>query len=213
MLFSLLHPSRSRPARSISNVLKWIIRAHDCDFEMIISLDSDDPTLPDYLSFYDEQNFVLTVNPNRNAVQAVNKAAKLSSGDILIVVSDDTDCPPEWDKILTEAIGQEKDFVMKVADGIQKRIITMPIMDRVYFNRDGHIYDPDFRHSWADTFLTETAHHRGRVITRLDIKFPHDHYSVGGLAKDELYTRNDLTHDADRYIYNNKLMQLKRSKL
>lgn len=211
MKFSLLHPSRSRPARSISNVLKWILRAVSCDFEMIISLDSDDPKLPEYLSFYDEQNFILTVNPNRNAVQAINKAAKLSSGDILIVVSDDTDCPQGWDKVILDAVGSETDYVVKFADGIQKRTITMPVMDRIYYNRDGFIYDPDFRHSWADTYMTEVALRRGRVITRLDIKFPHEHYSVGGLPKDELYTRNDLTHDADRYIYNNKMMELKRS--
>lgn len=182
---------------------------------MIVSVDEDD----DYVQYGQVHNLgvyrrnwmgdsKLIVSRNRSAVDAVNHGAEQCDGDILIVVSDDTDCPIHWDKILIDAIGQSKDFVMKTDDGIQKRIITMPIIDRTYYERDGHIYDPDFSHSWCDTYLTEKAHKRGRIITRMDIKFPHLHYSVTGEQPDELYKRNDLTHDRDRHIYQRKLKQL-----
>lgn len=206
MKFSLIHPSRSRPDKSKETTLKWIRNMASKDFELIVSVDSDDPMLGRYRVIYPSD--VLEVNDNKNTVQAINHAAEISTGEIMIVVSDDTSCPEHWDKILTEAIGQSKDFVMKTWDGIQKRIITMPIMDRAYYNRDKHIYCPDFRHSWCDTYLTDLAHHRGRVITRLDIHFPHDHYSVLQEEPDELYKRNDKTHDEDRHIYNAKKKML-----
>jgi hypothetical protein len=206
MKFSLIHPSRSRPEKSRDTMLKWIRSMAVTDFELIVSVDKEDPMLGRYGIMYPSD--VIEVNENKNAVEAINNAAKISKGDILIVVSDDSECPLHWDKILLDAIGQSKDFVMKTDDGIQKRIITMPIMDRIYYSRDGHIYDPAFSHSWCDTYLTEKAHKRGRVITRMDIKFPHLHYSVIGEQPDELYKRNDLTHDRDRHIYQRKLKEL-----
>lgn len=209
MKFSLIHPSRSRPEKSLQTVCKWASRAGTKDFEILLSNDLDDP----YLQQYWKNMFMHQYPPyyskfigegghnNKNAIEAINRAAKEATGDILIVVSDDTDCPMHWDKILLDAIGNNKDFVMKTDDGIQKRIITMPIMDRAYFKRDGYIYNPIYDHSWADTELTEVAHLRGRVITRMDIKFPHNHYSVIGEQPDDLYKRNDLTHDRDRPLY------------
>jgi hypothetical protein len=206
MKFSLIHPSRSRPEKSISTMMNWIARSAFRNLDIILIVDYDDHTLKVYYKQYEKLNFpfLWLDNQNDNAIQAINKGAKEASGDILIVISDDTDCPINWDKILTDAIGQSKDFVMKVDDGIQKRIITMPIMDRAYYNRDGRIYNPIYSHSWSDTELTEVAHLRGRIITRMDIKFPHRHYSVIGEQPDELYKRNDLTHDRDRHIYQNR---------
>jgi len=211
MKFSIIHPSRQRPEKSYNTLKNWVAKTlfNNHDFEIIVSLDKDDLSIYDYDgAIFDDVIPKIIRNDNRSAVEAVNHAAQVATGDVFIVVSDDTDCPRLWDQVLIDAIGQSKDFVMKTDDGIQKRIITMPILDRAYYERDGHIYDPDFSHSWCDTYLTEKAHKRGRVITGMDIKFPHLHYSVTGEQPDELYKRNDLTHDRDRHIYQRKLKQL-----
>lgn len=212
MKFSLLCPSRSRPEKNCSAVHNWHGKFNFTKgdtIEIIVSLDSDDPKLDDYKYLYEPfKAFNLIVNKNKSAVEAINNAAKVSQGDVLIVVSDDSRCPDNWNDFIKAATEGKTDWILKVADGIQKRIITQPIMDRVYFNHDGHIYDPEFRHSWADTWLTELAHKRGRVITRLDIKFPHNHYSVIGEKPDDLYQRNDKTHDEDRHIYKAKMKTL-----
>lgn len=201
MKFSLIHPSRSRPDKSFDTLSKWINRGSR-NIELIVSCDSTDDTYIDYIdNSYDVLHYALIKHNNRSAVDAINNAAKIASGDVFIVVSDDTDCPMHWDKILTDAIGESKDFVMKTDDGIQRRIITMPIMDRTYYERDGYIYNPIYDHSWADTELTDVAHLRRRVITRMDIKFLHLHPEVTKEPKDDLHKRNDLTHDRDRHIY------------
>lgn len=201
MKFSLIHPSRSRPDKSFATISKWSERfvSGYGPFELIVSVDADDNKLKEYKEKYSERHLI--INDNKSTVSAINNAAKIASGDIFIVVSDDSDCPNEWNEILMDAIGESKDFVMKTDDGIQKRIITMTIMDRLYFERDGYIYNPIYDHSWADTELTEVAHLRRRVITRMDIKFLHLHPEVTKEPKDDLYKRNDLTHDRDRHIY------------
>jgi hypothetical protein len=210
MRFAILHPSR-RPHQANKTVDKWFNRYDNNywgDINYVLSLDTIDESLNEYM---DHSRMDIIVNDNSCAVEAINVAAKHAMKyhpDIFIVVSDDTDCPDKWNRIIGDAVGGKRDFVMKTDDGIQKRIITMMIMDRVYYNRDGHIFDPAFSHSWSDTFATELAHKRGRVITRMDIKFPHNHYSVTGEQPDELYKRNDLTHDRDRHIYKAKMKTL-----
>lgn len=207
MKISLIHPSRSRPEKSFDTISKWADRClNKSQLQIIISLDADDVSSGLYVINYghlftDQITPNIISNRNKNAVQAINIAANFAKGDILIVVSDDTDCPMHWDKILLDAIGNKKDFVMKTDDGIQKRTCTMPIMDWLYYMRFGYIYNPIYSHSWADTELTEVAYALGRIIVRNDIVFHHLHPEKTGEPKDELYKRNDLTHDRDRPIY------------
>lgn len=200
MKFSLIHPTRSRPKKSRQTMLDWIRNMKYKDFEMIVSLDEDDPQLGVYGVMYPDPK-LYRVNKNKSAVDAINNAAAASSGNILVVVSDDSTCPPNWDEAILKAVEGKSDFLLRVSDGHQKRICTLPIMDRVYYNRFGYIYNPIYSHSWADTELTEVAYQLGRIIVRNDIVFPHLHPEVTKEPKDDLYKRNDLTHDRDRPLY------------
>lgn len=203
MKFSLLHPSRSRPQKSIDTTSKWIQRA-SCDVELIVSIDDNDPHRADYLSRYSHNNPFHTKvisNPNRSAVDAINNAAREAKGDILIVVSDDSDCPNKWDELLSFAIGDKKDFVLKVFDGVQDWIVTMPIVDREYYNRFGYVYYPEYSHMFCDTEFTHVAHILKKVITRNDIEFKHLHYSVTKEGKDNISSRADNTWNEGKSLY------------
>lgn len=186
-MISIIHPSRGRPEKSKATFGKWFERANsNIPYEFISSLDEDDSELKKY------DNRDIVVSKNRSAVDAINNAAILAKGDILMVVSDDTDCPENWDtKILNEVRGK-KDFILKTQDGIQPWIITMPIMDRTYYNRFGYIYHPDYLHMFCDTELTCVADITGRKITS-KLVFPHKHYSVTKQAPDAVANRNDST--------------------
>jgi glycosyltransferase involved in cell wall biosynthesis len=201
MKFTIIHPSRSRPQKSAETIKKWIERSSG-GVEVIVSLDEDDETVPLYKqhAIFDR----ILVSPNKTAIQAINTAAKHATGDVFVVVSDDTDCPRGWDLIISDVTIGRRDFVIKFGDGIQRRIITMPVLDRVYYNRDHRIYNPLYDHAWSDTEFTEVAHARHCVITRNDIVFRHLHYSVTGEQPDELYQRNDATHDPGRELYNQR---------
>lgn len=205
MMFSIIHPSRGRPLQSFNNIQRWIQRAASNDFEIIVSLDENDSYLAQYHALYESSqevsNKCLTfVNQNKSSVEAINRAAAISKGNILIVVADDQECPINWlPKLQRFCVGQS-DFVLKVKDGFQQRIITMPIMDRAYYNRDKHIYNPKFDHLFCDTWFTDLAYKRGRVISK-NITFKHNQYSIIGKPPDEIYQKNNATYESGKKTY------------
>jgi hypothetical protein len=204
MRFSLLHPSRSRPHKSFQTTQDWLNSATGKDFELIVSIDETDPYKDQYLNIYSHFNQYKTkviINNNESAVDAINNAAKVSEGDILIVVSDDTGVLRGWDKVINGAMGTHIDFVLKVYDGIQDWIVTMPIMDRVYYNRFGYVYYPEYKHMFCDTHLTHVADALGKMIIRNDILIPHLHYSVKRSERDEVTLKADATHKEGMNIY------------
>jgi hypothetical protein len=197
---SLLHPSRSRPQKSYNTIQKWVERA-GTEVEVIISLDTDDPNKLDYVNSYVPIfNVNIIFNTNRSAVDAINNAAKQASGDIFIVVSDDTDCPENWAIDLLKHLEGKEDFIAKVDDGIQPWIITMPIMDRKYYDRFGYVYHPDFLHMFVDTHLSCVADLTGRRIT-IPMKFAHLHYSTGASVKDAVSYKADSTWDQGEQLF------------
>lgn len=219
-MISILHPSRQRPDLSLQTIKKWIARA-DTDLEIIISIDHDDESRSRYVdnlfeltsvvpliqiiddtvnlneaiaTNWDGSGHILKViiNKNRNAIDAINQAAKEATKDIFIVVSDDTDCPEHWDTLILQEVQGKTDWIMKTQDGIQPWLITMTLMDRAYYNRFGYIYYPGYDHLWADTELTAVADLTGRVI-HSNLLFPHLHPAVNKAPSDALYERNNKT--------------------
>ena len=190
-LISVIHPSRSRAIKSFNTIAQW--SRHTISYtniEFIISVDEDDPELQMYKDRYQAQDLI--VNKNRSCIDAINNAAKYAQGSIFVVVSEDTGSIPGWPRELLQVLEGKSDFVLKTKDGIQDYIVTFPILDRTYYNRDGFIYHHDFKHQFADTYSTCLADIRGRLIYS-DLVFPHKHYSHLKEAPDALHKRNDAT--------------------
>lgn len=206
MSISVLHPSRNRPEKAFQTAKKWFNRSGLNSIEYILSLDTDDERLAEYPNQMltqtgNHKGFVIK-NPNRSAVDAINNAAKIATGDILIVVSDDTDCPENWGQLIEMETVGKKDFVLRFEDGIQPWLITMPVIDRAYYNRFGYIYYPEFRHMFCDTTFSHIAYGLNKVI-RSHHLFQHLHYSVRGLGikPDEINHRADRTTTEGRNLY------------
>lgn len=202
-MISIIHPSRSRPHQSYATICKWVGWA-GVPVQVIVSLDLDDIELNKYLELYkgfgDRGHTVMSAN-NKSAIEAINRAMFEATGNIFVIVSDDTDCPKRWGVKLEIMTKTMRDFVIKTYDGVQNRIITMPIFDRAYYNRFGYVYNPEYDHMFADTEYTDVAHILKRVVTKLSFKFPHRQYSVIGRKPDELNLRNNATMDKGREIY------------
>lgn len=189
---SLIHPSRSRPVKAKEAADKWISRA-GIEVEYILSLDESDPVKHQYdlPNNKDHEHYAIFRN-NRSAIDAINAAAAESTGDIFIQMADDFDCPENWGLKIIEATQGKTDWILKTQDGTQGWIITLPIMDRVYYNRFGYVYNPEYLHMFCDTELTAVADLTGRKITS-NIQFKHNHYSVTGHKPDEVSQRADAT--------------------
>lgn len=196
MKISLILPSRNRPEKALAASNKWRSAAGlDCEF--ILSLDHDDTKLDEYL---ESINCSKLISENRSAVDAINNAAKVATGDVLVVMSDDFDCPANWAMQIVDATDGKTDWIAKTPDGIQKWIITLPIMDRVYYNRFGYVYHPDYLHMFCDTELTCVADLTGRKID-LTIPFNHEHYSTGKSVKDEVSIKADATWNQGEKLF------------
>jgi hypothetical protein len=201
----------------LETISKWVDRIYPKAFaavEVVVSVDSDDPKIDLYRAKYSPQGFMgpigsadrivhykLIESNNRSAIDAVNAAAANCNGDIMIVVSDDTSCPYNWDQHILDATKDRNDFVLRVNDEIQRWIITMPVIDRAYYNRFGYVYHPDYQHMFVDTAFTHVADCLGRIIDRKDLHFPHMHYSVRKTQKDSINERADATWKQGEELY------------
>lgn len=203
-MISVIHPSRSRPEQARETINKWIKRA-GCYVDYILSMDKDDPLRTSYEMAVTTKNsdgrFIKAFSSqNRSAIDAINNAAKKADGDIFIQIADDFDCPEGWAVAIEGMTKYKSDWIAKTPDGIQKWIITLPIMDRAYYNRFGYIYHPDYLHMFCDTELTAVADLTGRKID-LNIPFVHNHYSTGKSVKDEVSIRADKTWEQGEKLF------------
>lgn len=205
MKFSLIHPTRNRPKMAYDTFCEWVEKADDLNnFEYILSVDLDDVSLIDYGKWQTPDNFFVLANTNKTAIEAINFAAFHAKNEVFIVLSDDFSCPAHWDTLLLKELEGKSDFCAKTDDGLQPILITMPIMDRIYYQRYGYIYHPDYLHMHCDQELTAVALMTGKYI-KLDLKFLHLHYSTGKTLKDEVNVKNDSTWGQGQRLFDKHL--------
>lgn len=218
-MITILHPTRSRAEKSLMICKSWLKRAGTDDVRIIISVDDDDTTVWKYCTNLHELNFMIDSEdrisivrgPNKSAVDAINSAADYAiqnyprdENQIFIVVSDDTDCPDNWAVDLLKTIEGKVDWIAKCPDGIQNWMITMPIMDRVYFNRFGYIYHPGYMHMFCDLEVTCVADLTGRKID-IPMMFRHLHPGHGHGTPDALNARADATWTQGENLFLSRL--------
>ncbi len=196
MKISIIHPSRSRSAIANKVRAEWLDKA-DGNIEYLFSLDYDDMQA----TLYDGE---CIFNKNRSAIDAINRGAEHVQGDLLIVVSDDFSCPKHWDSLLIWALQGKSDYCVKTKDGLQPTLMTLPIMDRVYYERFNYIYYPDYKHMFCDQEMTAVAHMLGKAVT-LDLEFTHNHFSTGRFKKDAITVRNNATWVQGETLFNHRL--------
>lgn len=195
MNISIIHPSRSRSEIANKVRQEWLNKA-DSEIEYIFSLDIDDMQATKY-----EGRSIF--NKNRSAIDAINRGAEIAIGDLLVVVSDDFSCPEHWDSLLIESLKGKSDYCVKTQDGLQPTLMTLPIMDRVYYDRFGYIYHPDYYHLFCDQEMTVVAHYLGKVIN-LPILFEHNHHSTGKFKKDAISIKNDRSWQQGERVFNRR---------
>lgn len=205
MTISIIHPSKGRPDLAYQTIKKWLEYA-DLPVEYILSLDTEDVLwyFPAMESFVMQEQIKVIHHSNKSAIEAINVAVKETTGDLLLVVSDDFICPKNWCSKLIRHIDGHTDFIAKTRDGIQKTLITLPLMDRTYYNRFGYIYEPGYVHMWSDTEMTAVGHMLGRVID-IDMTFEHLHYTTGKSQKDAVNVKNDSSWKQGERLFNERL--------
>lgn len=203
---SILHPSRQRPEQAFKTFKHWMSLAQNPnDIEYILSIDESDPDMFKYCDLFTDfvknLNNTVLISPNKSAIEAVNSAAKASKGDILITISDDFRAHKRWDTNIIRIAGNRTDWVMKTQDKTQPWIITLPIMDRAFYNRFGYVYYPGYKHLFPDTELTTVGDYLKRTINAKILLFEHQHYSTGKSTKDAVSEKADSTWMQGETLY------------
>lgn len=192
MKISLLHPSLGRPEQAWQTFQTWISTSRDSfDIEYILSLNSTDVTRDRYRALFETFSHATILSSNStNMVAASNVAAEHSTGDILVLMSDDMFPPWMWDVSLKAEMESKEATVLQVHDGIRNDIMTLPIMNRAAYLKLGYIYHPKYLSMYADNDLAETAKAHGMYKVS-ELQFEHKHYSVGKAPVDETYRKEN----------------------
>ncbi len=208
MKISLIHPSRSRPAKAKSTYQFWIDQSSGKnEIEHILCLDHNDPQLLNYdiLGFGEDPKE--TINDNSCVVEATNHGAKLATGDILIYLSDDFKCPKDWDELIIESFGMHvsgEPSLLKVDDCLQPfhvAVLTIPIMNQELYKKLGYFWHPGYKSMFVDEDLFWTCKNNGWLIEGPELKFPHEHFCNGKAENDETYTRSAANWDQGKAFF------------
>jgi glycosyltransferase involved in cell wall biosynthesis len=135
MKITLLHPSRWRATQARQTLDFWISRA-ECPemIQHILSLDDDDDQIDQYKNLFPDSE--IHIDSNQNVVQATNAARHLATGEIIIYLSDDFQCPDYWDRLIVQTYlkqGHPDCWLVRVDDLLQKTtadVLTIPIMSK-----------------------------------------------------------------------------------
>lgn len=206
---SVVHPSYGRPELSVQTAKKWIERAKDLnriEYIMCLSTKDTEENIDNYIKEASEllinEKVDIAYSEVASLVAQANKGAKHSTGDIILICSDDTDCPENWDKLLLQGVQEAADkrgvdsfFTVKCKDGIQPFLQTMQTMDRAWYEKFGYVLHPDYFHMFCDDDLTMVSHLLDRTLY-VDLLFPHLHYSVGAAIEDDTNKKNNTTYNS-----------------
>jgi hypothetical protein len=189
MLISLIHPSLGRPVQARKCYDHWMATASgDHQYEWIVSLSIKDVSHELYHQAFTDSDAVLITTRSTNMVEATNEAAKVSAGQILILVSDDMWSPELWDeRILHKFEMIDGPGILQVHDGITSKKMTIPIMNREAYAKLGYMYHPDYVSLFADDDLRATALTHGMYYNATDILIEHRHFSIGKAKYDKTY--------------------------
>jgi len=207
MSISLLHPSRSRPQKSFATTTEWLAKA-GVECQLIVSLDSSDPYVRDYVTLYGQENVI--INNNDCVVQATNEAAKKAEHDVLLYLSDDFKCFDNWGFEVLKHFHVNTPLLIKVDDklqGFHKDVLTIPIMNKALYNELGYFFHPAYRSMFCDQDLYWTVKNMEALKLCPELVFEHHHYVNGKSKRDETYDRSTSNWEQGKQLYINRKAQ------
>jgi hypothetical protein len=187
---SIIHATRGRPIEAVKTMNLWLSRAKNPErIEYIFICDDDDEVSKKVL-----KRFNLKIQKeNGYSVGAWNLAARESSGELIIQMSDDWECPPMWDELIEQRIDYTQAQVLRVSDGHRTDdLLGIAILTREYYERYG-LFNGIFKNVYSDTDFTFRAEKNHAIINARDITIIHHHPFWENRELDETYQRgNDL---------------------
>lgn len=211
---TLLHPSRGRAVQAQKTYDYWLKRATgNIDIEHIIVIDKDDAEGALYSRLFPAPASKVVINFSASCVvEATNRGALASTGDILVYLSDDFLCPKNWDLFLVEKFKNTryKPMLLQVPDGINApgtACLTIPIMNRALYNRLTYFWHPAYRSMFVDNDLYHTCQNNNWLVRDDSQVFTHLHPAAGTAPADETYKRSNANWVQGKQTFENRQKQ------
>jgi len=202
-MIDVICATRSRPERAREMIES--IRATATGFVRItLGVDEDDPRLPDYESMVDV-NLSIAKSAG-GGIAVANRLVKATDGEFIQIMSDDCLMLTDgWDEIMIRDCPSDHIAVLSgmTLEQKMKRIVFHPMMTRRWVDIVGWVFQPEVRHYCVDWALEQMAKRLDRLIWVDDVVIEHRHHerhSGNGIAKDEVYTRNEASAREDTRI-------------
>ena len=177
---SLLHASYHRKGGPLEVKQAWMEMADQPGLvEYIVALDDDDDAA---IAQTANQLRVVSdaIEGHVTAVRNWNAAARLASGELLVVIADDLFPPQGWDTMLqtvTSGLDPVKTaFAVKVADapGIKDTKLRHPVVSRQFYRKFG-LFSDAFDGVYCDDDITMTAFWNAFILDGRSIVTEHRH--------------------------------------
>jgi len=198
-------PTRGRSEQFFETLFAMYALSNDVtNLRFIITCDKDDvDTNNKHFKGKIEQfaNLKMVFGNSKTKIEACN-ADITGDFDIIILASDDMiPVVRGWDDIIRdEMLKYYPDFdgSLWFNDGYQKRINTLSILGKAYYNRFGYIYHPSYKSFFCDDEQTEVGRLLNKIKYNSKIIFRHQHPFWTGAANDKTYLKNANYFEADK---------------
>jgi hypothetical protein len=204
-------PTRGRPERFLYALDKYINLAVQKDkLSFLITMDTDDITAtPEFIKMIKTKhpNIQVCLGISQSKVHAVNRDMEHAPPfDILLLASDDMIPQVEaYDDTIRNTMSihfSDTDGVLWFNDGIQgKKINTLCILGKKYYDRFGYIYYPEYKSFYCDNEFTDTANRLNKQLYFDLILIRHIHCILDPSLNDSTYQKNEPFGNVDYELY------------
>ena len=187
-------PSRSRPDKFFACLDNILHSARHDDFEVLATLDLDDETManPEVRDRIKQYPMVRAYWGTSNSkIQAINRDMEFAGEfDILLLWSDDMWIDKDGFDRFVVASFNNFSGLLHLPDGhANSRLVTLPIMDRAYYQLDNFVYNPIYKSVYADNEQMAVAKLRGKYKYVHESWYTHRH-PIWGYGKADAQLRH-----------------------
>lgn len=219
MTIDIIIPSTRREYRIHEMVKNWIDRSEtmpelrSSTLKIWVACESEDQRI--YSERLQTLAPIVTVAAARYGcyVEAVNKIAAETTGDVIIVAADDVVPCQGYDSIIQNAFERHYpnyDGVLKANDmihAIAEESNTHPVIGRNYYKKVGYVYYPAYFALFADTDFARTSLLANRVKMIPTLVLEHWHHTAGKTPRDYTHEKPLSHNECGERIFNQRVKE------
>jgi hypothetical protein len=207
-------PTRSRKNKFFNVLKKYHQFSNNIDdITFQITLDNDDIEMnnPDTIEILKSfKNTTFVFGNSKSKIDAVNRDIDTNGDwDIILLASDDMIPNVKgYDEIIINKMKEfypDTDGVLWFNDGFQgKKLNTLCILGKKYYERFGYIYHPDYKSTWCDNEFMDVANLLDKQTYIDDVIIKHEHPDWGFGNRDVIHDENFNNVNYDMMVYKNR---------